>query len=89
MKENNIYQSCTLIGKQRHSGWVESNICNESHIQQTGNCYVCEHQASSTMSSRTRQRKSFKSLCLIYGIIISIIICQLIVHWLVIVKIKK
>jgi len=49
MKENIVYQSCTIIGKHRHTKWVVSNITQESHMQQTVNCYVCEHQGLSTM----------------------------------------
>jgi len=63
MKENNIYHSCTIIGKQRQRGWVESQISQERHMQQTVNCYVCEHQVLSTMYSRTCQCISFQSLC--------------------------
>ena len=63
MKENNIYQFCTITGKQRRREWLESNISQESNMQQTVNCYVCEHQVLSTMSSRTCQYISFKSLC--------------------------
>jgi len=63
IKENNIYQSGTITGKHRHRRLVESNIPQESHMQQWGNCYICEHQDSRKVSSRTWQRISFKSLC--------------------------
>jgi len=35
-------------------------------MQQSVNCYVCEHQGLSTMSSRTFQRILFKSICFSY-----------------------
>jgi len=65
MKENNIYQSCTITVKHRHKGWVQRNKHLEGHMQQTVYCYVCEHQRLSTRSFRTWQSVSFKSLCFI------------------------
>jgi len=65
MKENNIYQSCTITVKHRHRRWVQRNKSLEGHMQQKVYCYVCEHQGLCTLSSRTWQRISFKSLCFI------------------------